>query len=126
MAKPITKKQSTNFFKQVSSLLENAGWKLSSVHEGSDLTAKMHRFEYKTNKYGTVEVSIFDDNCYIYSCYVRFCDNDKLFDARIDVNEVFGKFNGLGTTSCKWNTHQGDPKSAINEIVKKIEFLKGK
>ena len=126
MAKSITKKQSTAFFNELVQTFLSNNWIQKKEYSKTELTSHGFVFEFNTNKYGKVEATIFDDNKYIYSCYMRFCDNEKLFDARIDTNWQFGIYYGLGTTSCKWNTHYENSSEAVRQVIQKIEFLKDK
>ena len=104
-----TKKQQSEFNKNVIDYI-------TSIGAVKNLNANVYGYELMT-KAGILLITVHEpEKSEIFSIYCRFEDEKKAF-------EVLGDDERLNSYSGKWNFHNGQPQSALNNIKREIAPL---
>ena len=108
----VGKKNIEKLIKKVTSILDEYKFTLN-VEELSD--SKKYAWTKTTDKYGKLEITIYDENSNLYSVFIRFFDVQTKEDAK---KLATNKYSG------KTNIHTNDLDDAIDELTELLDKMK--
>lgn len=106
------KKNTNDFIKKVKSILDEQGFKFK-IEKYEDNSRYNWKKDYE--KYGEVEITMYDDSSYVYTIFIRFNDVQTKEDAK---KLATNKYSG------KTNIHEGDMESAIETLNELLDKMK--